>query len=139
MKSVKLRAVTLILRIYDGVPEMLFESGSKDGPAYVIGRQEIATVIREAIEFYKSTRDTARLPDSVATVSMDAPAESMDRLLTVHEVEAITRMKKSSIYSARRAGTFPEPRQISRRKVLWVERDVLAWVNGTWTSTKAAP
>jgi prophage regulatory protein len=39
-----------------------------------------------------------------------------------------TGLKKSAIYSAIRAGTFPAPVPISERRVAWRESEVDAWI-----------
>jgi prophage regulatory protein len=48
-------------------------------------------------------------------------------LLTVAELETITRMERTTIYRRIKAGDFPAPLQISPRKSLWRLSDVNAW------------
>lgn len=49
------------------------------------------------------------------------------KLLRLGAVEAQTGLKRSSIYAAMRAGTFPLSVRLSIRAVAWRENEVLAW------------
>lgn len=51
-----------------------------------------------------------------------------ERLLRIPDVEAKVGLRKSSIYAAVRAGTFPKPLKLSRRYVCWQESAVNAWI-----------
>lgn len=51
-----------------------------------------------------------------------------DRLLRLPEVEALTGMKKSTIYELANQGRFPASTRIHSRMVGWSEAAVLAWV-----------
>lgn len=51
-----------------------------------------------------------------------------DRLLRLEEVESITGLKKSSIYSLMKAGKFVKPVRISARCTAWPESACLQWV-----------
>ena len=42
-----------------------------------------------------------------------------DRFLTRQEVQALTKLSRSTIYRLMRAGEFPEPIRIARRSVRW--------------------
>ncbi|MBK6869197.1 MAG: AlpA family phage regulatory protein [Burkholderiales bacterium] len=58
-----------------------------------------------------------------------APAVPRDRLLRLPEVEALTGIKKSSIYDLMKRGQFPPCIRISRRLTCWPESAVLTWIN----------
>ena len=50
-----------------------------------------------------------------------------EKLLRLPEVEALTGLKKTSIYNAAHANSFPKPIRISARCVAWRESDLAAW------------
>jgi len=58
-----------------------------------------------------------------------APAVPRDRLLRLPDVEALSGIKKSTIYQLMREGKFPSCVRISRRLSVWPESAVLTWVN----------
>ncbi|WP_222116163.1 helix-turn-helix transcriptional regulator [Extensimonas perlucida] len=62
-------------------------------------------------------------------VHSTAPVQPRERLLRLPQVEALTGLKKSSIYAMTRAGTFPRQVRLSQRCAAWPESAVLAWVN----------
>lgn len=49
------------------------------------------------------------------------------KLIRLPSVEALTGLKRSSIYAGMRAGTFPGSVRLSVRAVAWREAEVLAW------------
>lgn len=52
-----------------------------------------------------------------------------DRLIRMDEVEQLTGLKKSTIYTNLRVkGGFPRPCRLSARAVAWRESEVLAWI-----------
>jgi prophage regulatory protein len=51
-----------------------------------------------------------------------------ERLLRLPDVEALTGLRKSSIYDAMRRGDFPQPVKLSRRAVCWPESRIHAWI-----------
>lgn len=57
------------------------------------------------------------------------PAPQRERLLRLPAVEALTGLKKSSIYALARAGKFPRQVRLTARCAAWPESAVLAWVN----------
>ena len=50
-----------------------------------------------------------------------------EKLLRLPEVEALTGLKKTSLYNGAHDGSFPKPIRISARCVAWRESDLLAW------------
>lgn len=52
------------------------------------------------------------------------------RLLKLHHVEERVGMKKSSIYVAIKAGTFPAPVSLGPRSSAWVEAEIEQWIQG---------
>lgn len=68
--------------------------------------------------------NTQHPPTSAATPgATHQPA----KLIRLPAVEALTGLKRSSIYAAMRAGTFPGTLRLSIRAVAWREAEVLAW------------
>lgn len=53
----------------------------------------------------------------------------LQKLIDLPEVESKIGFKKSYIFKAVKKGEFPEPVRLGRRKTLWVEREVDAWIN----------
>ncbi len=51
-----------------------------------------------------------------------------ERLLRLSSVEALTGLKKSSIYDAMKRGEFPPALKLSRRAVCWPESHIQAWI-----------
>jgi prophage regulatory protein len=51
------------------------------------------------------------------------------RIVKRPEVEAITGLSRSSIYSKMDDGTFPRSIKLSERSVGWLEHEVQAWLN----------
>ena len=49
------------------------------------------------------------------------------KLIRLPAVEELTGLKRSSIYAAMRAGTFPGSVHLSTRAVAWRESAVMAW------------
>ena len=49
-------------------------------------------------------------------------------LVKRREVEVLTRLSRSSIYAAMRAGTFPQPVKIGQRAVAWRRVEVEQWI-----------
>ncbi|MDO4724692.1 MAG: AlpA family transcriptional regulator [Comamonadaceae bacterium] len=57
-----------------------------------------------------------------------APKVPRDRLIRMPEVENLTGLRKSAIYSLLGAKRFPRPVRLSGRCVAWPESAVLQWV-----------
>lgn len=55
-------------------------------------------------------------------------AAQPERLLRLPDVEALTGLKKSSIYDAMRRGEFPRPVKLARRAVCWPLSTVQSWI-----------
>ncbi len=54
----------------------------------------------------------------------------MNGLLTLREVESLTRLSRSTIERLERAGKFPARRRVSTRAVRWPAADVETWLRG---------
>jgi prophage regulatory protein len=50
-----------------------------------------------------------------------------DRLLNRWAVEERTSLDITTIYRKMKAGTFPQPARVGRRRVAWRESDIAAW------------
>ena len=62
-----------------------------------------------------------------------------DRLLKLPEVEALTSLKKSTIYTLMKRKKFVPCVQITSRCVAWPESQVLQWVQDKITSARQLP
>ena len=51
------------------------------------------------------------------------------RFVKRHEVEAITGLKRSSIYAKMAAGSFPKAVKLGERSVAWIESEVQSWLH----------
>ncbi|AGF77239.1 putative transcriptional regulator [Desulfocapsa sulfexigens DSM 10523] len=52
------------------------------------------------------------------------------RLLRRPEVEAVTGLKRSTIYARIKMGTFPAPVQLGPKSVAWKSSDIQSWIEG---------
>lgn len=59
-------------------------------------------------------------------MKINKPAEPM-RLLRRHEVEALTGLATSSVYSLMSKGGFPKPIKLGPRTAAWVADEIAAW------------
>ena len=59
---------------------------------------------------------------------MSLPQPVPPVLLRIHEVEALTSLKRTSLYRRIRAGTFPEPIELSANRSAWHASEVHAWI-----------
>lgn len=66
-------------------------------------------------------------PAAIAAAVAPANAAPAPQLLRLPAVEARTGLKKSTIYAAIRAGTFPQPVMVGARSVAWRAAEVDAW------------
>lgn len=51
-----------------------------------------------------------------------------DTLLTMPEVEALTRLSKPTVYQMIREGRFPRQVRLGPNKVAWLRSEVVAWI-----------
>lgn len=51
-----------------------------------------------------------------------------DTLLTMPEVEALTRLSKPTVYQMIREGRFPKQVRLGPNKVAWLRSEVLGWI-----------
>lgn len=56
------------------------------------------------------------------------PPTSAPRLIRFPEVERITSLKRSAIYARIATGEFPAPRALSARCTVWLESEILDWI-----------
>lgn len=50
-----------------------------------------------------------------------------EKLLRLPEVEALTSLRRTTIYAGMKAGTFPKHVRLSARCVAWRESDIATW------------
>jgi prophage regulatory protein len=67
-------------------------------------------------------------PQAVQLVQSTALAVRRDRLLRLPDVEAVTGLKKSTLYLLMRREAFPASIQVTPRCVAWSEAAVLTWI-----------
>ena len=65
------------------------------------------------------------------------PAVPRDRLLRLHDVEAITGCKKSTLYKLMKERKFPLCVRVTARMSAWPETAVLQWVQDRITQSAA--
>ena len=65
--------------------------------------------------------------DMATMQSTDTSGETLIRLT---DVEARTGLKKSAIYAAMKAGTFPQCLKLAARSSGWITSEVDAWIAG---------
>lgn len=58
------------------------------------------------------------------------------KLLRRNEVEKVTGLKRSSIYSKIKEGDFPKPIKLGMRAVAWLEADVMQWIESKVTESR---
>jgi prophage regulatory protein len=51
-----------------------------------------------------------------------------DILLTMPEVEALTRLSKPTLYQMIRDGRFPKQVRLGPNKVAWLRSEILGWI-----------
>jgi len=63
------------------------------------------------------------------TTTLNTPqlAPRADRLLNKWAVEKQTSLDITTIYRKMKAGTFPQPVRVGKRRVAWRESDIAAW------------
>ncbi len=57
----------------------------------------------------------------------------MTSTLRRQEVEKVTGLSRSTIYSQMKEGVFPKPVKIGKRSVGWLEEEILDWRRGKIT------
>jgi len=61
------------------------------------------------------------------------------RLIRLPTVEAMTGLKRSTIYAYIAKGDFPAPRRVTRRASGWREDEVVSWIESRPYSDEKAP
>lgn len=61
-----------------------------------------------------------------------------EQLLRLPQVEALIGLRRSSIYAAIKAGTFPPQIKVSRRAACWPESHVQAWIAARIAASKGS-
>jgi prophage regulatory protein len=85
-------------------------------------------------------RTTSRSPSSESRQTDDVHprvrAVNERKLLDKWKVEEMTSLDITTIYRKIKAGTFPKPVRIGRRRVAWRELDIAAWLAGLEVGTR---
>jgi prophage regulatory protein len=58
------------------------------------------------------------------------------KLLDKWEVEDVTSLDITTIYRKMKAGDFPKPLRVGRRRVAWRQSDITAWQAGLEVGTR---
>ena len=61
-----------------------------------------------------------------------------DTLLTMPEVEALTRLSKPTVYQMIREGRFPKQVRLGPNKVAWLRSEVMGWIGEKADAREAA-
>lgn len=61
-----------------------------------------------------------------------------DTLLTMPEVEALTRLSKPTVYQMIREGRFPKQVRLGPNKVAWLRSEVTGWIGEKAAAREAA-
>lgn len=56
--------------------------------------------------------------------------QHLSGLLTTHDIVALVRLSRTSIYRMTRQGRFPPPCSIGKGHIRWREADIRAWMEG---------
>jgi prophage regulatory protein len=57
-----------------------------------------------------------------------AIAATIPKLLTLKQLRSDLTISRTTIWRAVRAGTFPQPLQLTPTRIAWRQSDVLAWI-----------
>ena len=71
-----------------------------------------------------------------STLNTPVGAARADRLLNKWAVERETSLDITTIYRKMKAGTFPQPVRVGKRRVAWRESDIAAWQAGLEVGTR---
>ena len=72
---------------------------------------------------------------NASAVSPRVVPRNPDRLLGKWALEERTSLDITTIYRKMKAGTFPQPVRVGRRRVAWRESDVAAWLRACQDTT----
>ena len=80
----------------------------------------------------------SRISEDVMNSTLNTPvsAARADRLLNKWAVERETSLDITTIYRKMKAGTFPQPVRVGKRRVAWRESDIAAWQAGLEVGTR---
>ena len=80
----------------------------------------------------------SQVSEDVMNPTLEAPtaAPRADRLLNKWAVEKQTSLDITTIYRKMKAGTFPQPVRVGKRRVAWRESDIAAWQAGLDVGTR---
>jgi len=59
---------------------------------------------------------------------MEAAMATIEKLLTIREVVAATRLSKPTIYKMVRAGKFPRQVRLAEQRVAWLAAEIDGWI-----------
>jgi prophage regulatory protein len=85
--------------------------------------------VRQSDRKHTWIEQKSQISEDVMNSTLDAPttAPRADRLLNKWAVEKQTSLDITTIYRRMKAGTFPQPVRVGKRRVAWRESDISAW------------
>ena len=83
-------------------------------------------------------KSDSQVSEDVMNPTLNTPvgAARADRLLNKWAVERETSLDITTIYRKMKAGTFPQPVRVGKRRVAWRESDIAAWQAGLEVGTR---
>jgi prophage regulatory protein len=80
----------------------------------------------------------SQVSEDVMNSTLNTPVGTAraDRLLNKWAVERETSLDITTIYRKMKAGTFPQPVRVGKRRVAWRESDIVAWQAGLEVGTR---
>src|SRR5262249_30600454 len=80
------------------------------------------------------TDHASTIPSGSRGLSPGDPRQLLDK----HAVEKLVCLDITTLYRKMRAGTFPQPVRIGRRRVAWRMADIMQWQQGLEVGTETA-
>lgn len=69
-----------------------------------------------------------RKPSNIITPSQSANRDQPRRFIKLAEVKALSTLSTSEVYRRIAAGTFPAQIMLGPKSAVWIEAEVIAWV-----------
>lgn len=57
------------------------------------------------------------------------PTQTTPKLLKFREVAELTKQSVTNVYTLARKGEFPKPRKLTANSTVWLESEVIDWIN----------
>lgn len=77
-----------------------------------------------------SEKTRAHIPEQTLTIEQTKIRDKQPSdLIRINEVISMTALSRSSIYTYKKNGEFPNPIQLTSRSIAWVRADVEQWIS----------